>query len=574
MRHQHQEIVASFRAVLLAAAALAAVVPLRPSQAAGDGATATQGIAIAGSVSNSTINNTVYQENPAMLAMLAKALSDKDVSEEHRREAEAKAAELATKFGFTKAAVTEFFKILGETDVPEEKIPARLVEIASHFAQTRDELAALAPDDPHAAELARSAKSALDTGRLAEADSLLDEAKEVELVAFRQARELKQKAQEAEDRHALNAAKLTAGRGSIALTQLRYTDAADRFKEAADLVPAGHPDEQAKYLGSQAHALYRQGDEKGDNAALKQSVEIWHLVLAQRPRDRVPPDWAETQNDLGLALFRLGERENGIAHLTEAVSTFDAALEERLRARVPLDWAQTQVNLGNALTTLGERESGTTRLEQAVAAYNEALKEYTRARVPLDWAATQNNLGAVLERLGERESGTAHLEAAVAAYRAALEERTRARVPLDWAQTQVNLGNALTTLGERESGTTRLEQAVAAYNKALKEYTRDRVPLDWAATQVNLGNVLTMLGERESGTTRLEQAVAAYNEALKEYTRLGCRSSGRRRRPTSASLSRRLASGRAGRRVWSRRSPPITRRSRNTRALGCRSSGR
>jgi len=111
---------------------------------------------------------------------------------------------MATKFGFTSSAVGEFFKILGEQNVPEEKVPTRLIEIASHFAQTRDELAALEPDDPHATELAHSAKQALESGRLAEADALLDQAKEGELAALRQAHELKQKAQEAEDRHALN----------------------------------------------------------------------------------------------------------------------------------------------------------------------------------------------------------------------------------------------------------------------------------------------------------------------------------------------------------------------------------
>ena len=67
-------------------------------------------------------------------------------------------------------------------------------------------------------------------------------------------------------------------------------------------------------------------------------------------------------------------------------------LKERTRERVPLDWAATQNNLGAALATLGERESGTERLEQAVTTYTEALKERTRERVPLDWAATQNNL--------------------------------------------------------------------------------------------------------------------------------------------------------------------------------------
>ena len=105
-------------------------------------------------------------------------------------------------------------------------------------------------------------------------------------------------------------------------------------------------------------------------------------------------------------------------------------MKEYTRERVPLDWAMTQNNLGNALWRLGERESGTARLEEAVAAYREALQEYTRERVPLDWATTQNNLGNALWRLGERESGTARLEEAVAAYREALKEYTRERVPL------------------------------------------------------------------------------------------------------------------------------------------------
>ena len=71
----------------------------------------------------------------------------------------------------------------------------------------------------------------------------------------------------------------------------------------------------------------------------------------------------------------LGERESGTARLEEAVAAYRAALEERTRERVPLQWATTQNNLGNALATLGERESGTARLEEAVAAYRAALEE-------------------------------------------------------------------------------------------------------------------------------------------------------------------------------------------------------
>ncbi|MGA8169626.1 MAG: tetratricopeptide repeat protein [Methylocystis sp.] len=265
-------------------------------------------------------------------------------------------------------------------------------------------------------------------------------------------------------------------------------------------------------------ALWTLGERESGTARLEEAVAADRAALEEYRRERVPLDWAMTQNNLGLALWRLGERESGTARLDEAVTAFREALEEWTRERVPLAWAMTQNNLGNALALLGMRESGTARLDEAVAAYRAALEERTRERVPLDWAQTQNNLGAALRALGERESETARLDEAVAAYRAALEEWTRERVPLNWAGTQNNLGLALQNLGERESGTARLDEAVLAYREALEERTRERVPLDWAATQNNLGGALYSLGERESGTARLEDAVAAYREALKERT--------------------------------------------------------
>jgi hypothetical protein len=43
----------------------------------------------------------------------------------------------------------------------------------------------------------------------------------------------------------------------------------------------------------------------------------------------------------------------------EAVLAYREALKEYTRERVPLDWAMTQNNLGNALFSLGKRDSGT-----------------------------------------------------------------------------------------------------------------------------------------------------------------------------------------------------------------------
>ena len=100
----------------------------------------------------------------------------------------------------------------------------------------------------------------------------------------------------------------------------------------------------------------------------------------------------------------LGELEIGTEHLEQAVDAFRAALEERTCERVPLDWAATQNNLGNALATLGELESGTERLEQAVDAFRAALKVFSDEGSPRYRTATQNNLAHALKMLSERGS--------------------------------------------------------------------------------------------------------------------------------------------------------------------------
>ena len=56
----------------------------------------------------------------------------------------------------------------------------------------------------------------------------------------------------------------------------------------------------------------------------------------------------------------------------------------RARERVPLDWAMTQNNLANALATLGERESGAARLEEAIVAFDACLT-VTETAWPEEW---------------------------------------------------------------------------------------------------------------------------------------------------------------------------------------------
>jgi tetratricopeptide (TPR) repeat protein len=514
---------------------------------------------------NITIIETLNKVDLTKLPEFIKAFTDREaISKELLDEATRKRDEIAADLKFTHGAVEGFFQTLGEQNVPPEQLKPKLIEIASQFEEARQRLATLDPDDPVTKALADQARVELEKGQNEAAEALLQRAEEAELAAAAQARALAQQATAAADARQLHAAKARENRGDVALIQLRYAEAAEHFGVAAALLPASSSNDMGRLLWRQAEALHRQGDERGDNDALRGSIEIFRSVLETLTRERVPLKWAATQHNLGIALQILGQREGSTAWLEEAVSafrkalqetpreqapsnwamtqiclgntftaigelnddtmklkeavvTFRAALEEMPRERVPIEWAMTQSNLGNALVALGEREGGTAGLEEAVKAYSDAsdaLQKIARERIQFEWATIQNNLGYALTDLGCQEPGTATLKRAVVVCHDALKTQSREQRPLEWARTQHTLGNALLALGEREARTTWLEEAVAAYIKALQERTYERVPLEWATTQSNLGNALLALGRREVGVARLEEAIAAFDACL------------------------------------------------------------
>ena len=197
-------------------------------------------------------------------------------------------------------------------------------------------------DRPEVVRLRNAVRAALDAGRLQQADDLLVQVEAAQDNALdRQQREI--------ERQQLDRAATAAQRASIAMTRLRYREAAEHFAVAAKRVPQGYEDGAVAYLDQEAEALYRQGDEFGDNNALVDAIKLCKLILDQRPRDHFPLDWARAQNNLGTALSTLGERQGDVERLEEAVAAHRAALQEWTRERVPLDWATAQNNLGTAL---------------------------------------------------------------------------------------------------------------------------------------------------------------------------------------------------------------------------------
>jgi hypothetical protein len=447
----------------------------------------------------------------ALLAMLGPLMTERGAQESEVVALRAKIETLEATGALTTRAVKTFLAAVGATDLTPDQWPEHLTLFAQRYQDLLTELARRR-NLPAELEAERArALIAAESGNLDAADAILATLTDRFAVWRREQQEML-------DQGARDEAGLLADRAAIAKTGLRYRDAADLYAQAAAATPTDDIEDRWRWITEQASVLDDLGREFGDNAALGQAITLYRdHALPLVSRERVPLDWAMTQNNLAVALATLGGHESGAARLEEAVIAYRQALEEYTRERAPLDWAMTQNNLAATLQTLGERESGTARLEEAVIAYRQALGEYIRERVPLRWATAQNNLANALAMLGGRESGTARLEEAVIAYRQVLEERTRERVPLAWAMTQNNLANALAKLGERESGTARQEEAVIAYRQALEECTRERVPFHWAQTIENLALTFEALFDKIGDKAVLGQALSAARSALEIY---------------------------------------------------------
>ena len=215
-------------------------------------------------------------------------------SAEHSETQKKLIAELESKLALNRRQVRAALNILGEKDVPPERLEAKLVEVAERFKELQATALAQPGDDAKIAGVKAEAQKAIDAGDLAKADALLAE------VETEQRRML--------DRLAANAADTSARRGDIALTRLRYGEAALHFANAAAVLPAEstYQDQRIGYLRKEADAFYRQGDEFGDNGALLSAIERERSLLNLMPREHVPLDWAMTQNNLGRS-------ENGAA---------------------------------------------------------------------------------------------------------------------------------------------------------------------------------------------------------------------------------------------------------------------
>jgi outer membrane PBP1 activator LpoA protein len=212
------------------------------------------GIAIGGSVSSSTINIGILPEQLAALIREANHLSETQ---------QKLIANLEARLDLNQRQIRAALAILGETDVAPERLAAKLVEIAERFKALQASTLAQSGDNPQVAALKADVRKAIDLGDLARADALLAD------VETNQRHDI--------DRLAINVADTASRRGEIALTRSRYRE------DAADVISQGNAfrEQRIGYLRREAQAFYRQGDEFGDNSALRSGIDRYKRLLSQ-----------------------------------------------------------------------------------------------------------------------------------------------------------------------------------------------------------------------------------------------------------------------------------------------------
>ena len=102
--------------------------------------------------------------------------------------------------------------------------------------------------------------------------------------------------------------------------------AVTKLRKIAELEGIVNGDALGVWLTNRAEQFYKRGRDKGQNAALLIAVSTLRAALEERPRDRVPLDWAKTMSIVGVVLMVFGYRESGTARLEEAVAAHRAAL--------------------------------------------------------------------------------------------------------------------------------------------------------------------------------------------------------------------------------------------------------
>ncbi len=405
------------------------------------------------------------------------------------------------------------FAMLASLGENAPKDPAELDKIlraqAEKLKEMRAERDAVSDSDPEIRRLTDLANRAVDEGAIDAAVGLHTQIKA-------RIGELSQRIDAVEDNlkaRRLEFAAAFARSGETSSLAFDYRAAARDFNAAFREVERWDRALAWRYRADEGFALWNQGEQRGDNGALRDAIAAYRDALNYQTAN--PGDHALTRNNIGVALVELASRLGDTSMMKDAITAHREALEYYTRERDPEQWAWTQSILANALLTYSEYDNDPELFNAAVEAYRVSLEVRTREAFPIEWARVNQNMGIALLGLARRTDSLTTVDESIAAFRLALEEFTQDRIPSEWANTQTNLAAALRLKATLSDDTELLKDSAAIYRSILEFRKRDEFPLQWANTYNNLGNVFRDYGIKIDDPTFLRSAIQIFDEVQK-----------------------------------------------------------
>ena len=410
-------------------------------------------------------------------------------------------AEVARSKGIDPAPLRAILAKLGEHDVPEAEIPDRLIALADKLNELREGLRSSASDDLR--PMKAKALKLLDEGDFLGAYAALDHGR---LVAHSRRADA--------SRHE---AEFLADQARILELQISNLAAAEKYGQAASLV-ADDVHLAFRYLTKQANAMQNEGEEFGNNDALRSSILVWRSAKGLSPFERDPDNHRKAHNNLGGAIYSLATREPTNENLLEVVAMNREVLARDTRESAPKYWAAAQANLGSALQVIGQRELGTEKLLESLERLRDALDTISREEWPADWAGIQNNIANGFKLIGQRQNSEDYFQKSIDAYREAFSVLDQTMV-LQRAMTLMNMAAAFTDLGRLRNAPEPFEQAIKELQNVLNLAPKDRYPVQWATTKHNIGSARNSLGLITGDISHYRDSIAVNAEAITVYTR-------------------------------------------------------
>jgi Flp pilus assembly protein TadD len=286
---------------------------------------------------------------------------------------------LSEELGVTKAALSSFFKILKQKHIPPEDLDNKLGEIARNYKTLQEKLTRFSSDDPAVATLKRQAKESLEAGEFDRAEAQLNEASEKEVEAAI-------RMQEIAHRCFLCAAVSKAENGNLKYMQLEFAEAAEYFRQAAELVPAGEELALAVYLNQQGRMAIYAGDYTGAEPPIERALAIREKSLGPEH-----PDVAKSLNSLASIYDSQGK-------YAEAELLDKRALAIREKSLGP-----EHPDVAKSLNSLAIRYRVQGKYAEAEPLYKRSLAITEKARGPEhpDVAGILNNLAVLYYSQGK-----------------------------------------------------------------------------------------------------------------------------------------------------------------------------